>query len=150
VCSSDLQSRLNAIESKLSVGFNCQLQVGSDRQQLVPELSVLNNDPIKNGRPGASRHGWQFNLDWQLPVLQGTVIAQLNHTQMQDSDGYSPLLAGDAERWLKRSYLLVQYRKQLNARTTMLFNAYHQRQRSNLELFRSRDASLEVGISHQF
>ena len=69
---------------------------------------------------------------------------------MQDSTGYSPLLAGDAERWLKRSYMLVQYRKALSTRTTILINAYHQRQRSNLELFRSRDSSLEVGISHQF
>lgn len=144
------QSRLNAIESKLSAGLNCQLQLGSVRQQLVPELSILNNDPIKEGRPGDSRHGWQFNLDWQLPMLQGTVTAQLNHTQMQDSDGYSPLLADDAERWLKRSYLLVQYRKTLNDRTTVLLNAYHQRQRSNLELFRSRDSSLEIGISHEF
>ena len=144
------QSRLNAIESKLSVGLNCQLQVGNERQQLVPELSILNNDPIKEGRPGASRHGWQFNLDWQLPMFEGTVSTQLNHTQMQDSNGYSPLLAGDAERWLKRSYMLVQYRKALSTRTTILINAYHQRQRSNLELFRSRDSSLEVGISHQF
>ncbi|MDP2284129.1 MAG: tetratricopeptide repeat protein [Pseudohongiella sp.] len=144
------QSRLNAIESKLSVGLNCQLIVGGDRQQLVPEFSVLNNDPIKDGRPGASRHGWQFNLDWQLNLGRGTVMAQFNHTQMQDSDGYSPLLAGNAERWLKRSYGLVQYRQSIGERTAILLNAYHQRQRSNLELFRSRDSSLEIGISHHF
>jgi len=144
------QSRLNAIESKLSVGLNCQLIVGGDRQQLVPEFSVLNNDPIKDGRPGASRHGWQFNLDWQLNLSKGAVMAQLNHTQMQDSDGYNPLLAGNAERWLKRSYGLVQYRQSIGKRTVILLNAYHQRQRSNLELFRSRDSSLEIGISHNF
>jgi len=144
------QSRLNAIESKLSIGLNCQLQVNSNRQQLVPEFSVLNNDPIKEGRPGASRHGWQLNVDWELPVHKGTLTAQLNHTQMQDSDGYSALLANDAERWLKRSYVLIQYRQQINANTTLLLNSYLQHQRSNLELFRSRDASFEIGISHQF
>jgi hypothetical protein len=144
------QSRLNAIESKFSIGLNCQLKHGENSQQLVPELSVLNNDPIKQGRPGDSRYGWQFNLDWQLPVLSGAVTAQLNHTQMQDSDGYSPLLANDADRWLKRSYVLVQYRKEINANTTLLINGYLQRQRSNLELFRSRDASLEIGLSHRF
>ncbi|MDP2092053.1 MAG: hypothetical protein Q8K17_03535, partial [Pseudohongiella sp.] len=93
---------------------------------------------------------WQFNLDWQLNLGRGTVMAQLNHTQMQDSDGYSPLLAGNAERWLKRSYGLVQYRQSIGERTAILLNAYHQRQRSNLELFRSRDSSLEIGISHHF
>ena len=144
------QSRLNAIESKFSIGLNCQLQLGENSQQLVPELSVLNNDPIKDGRPGDSRYGWQFNLDWQLPVLSGAVTAQLNHTQMQDSDGYSPLLANDADRWLRRSYVLVQYRKEINSNTTLLLNGYLQRQRSNLELFRSRDASLEIGLSHRF
>jgi hypothetical protein len=144
------QSRLNAIESKISIGLNCEIQFGEHTQQLVPELSVINNDPIKDGRPGASRHGWQFNLDWQLPVLSGAVTAQLNHTQMQDSDGYSSLLANDAARWLKRSYVLIQYRKEINTNTTLLFNGYLQRQRSNLELFRSRDASLEIGLSHRF
>jgi len=144
------QSRLNAIESKISIGLNCEIQFGEHTQQLVPELSVINNDPIKDGRPGASRHGWQFNLDWQLPVLSGAVTAQLNHTQMQDSDGYSSLLASDAARWLKRSYVLIQYRKEINTNTTLLFNGYLQRQRSNLELFHSRDASLEIGLSHRF
>jgi hypothetical protein len=59
-------------------------------------------------------------------------------------------LANDADRWLKRSYVLVQYRKEINASTTLLLNGYLQRQRSNLELFRSRDASLEIGLSHRF
>jgi hypothetical protein len=144
------QSRLNAIESKLSIGLNCQLQVNSNRQQLVPEFSILNNDPIKEGRPGASRHGWQLNVDWELQVHKGTITAQLNHTQMQDSDGYSPLLANDAERWLKRSYVLIQYRQEINASTTLLLNSYLQHQRSNLELFRSRDSSVEIGLSHRF
>lgn len=144
------QSRLNAIESKISIGMNCQLQLGKNSQQLVPELSLINNNPIKDGRPGASRHGWQFNLDWQLPVLSGAVTAQFNHTQLQDSDGYSTLLVNDAARWLKRSYVLVQYRKEISTDTTLVLNGYLQRQRSNLELFQSRDASLEIGISHQF
>ncbi|TFH75455.1 tetratricopeptide repeat protein [Gammaproteobacteria bacterium LSUCC0112] len=144
------QSRLNAIETKLSVGLNCQLVFNNDRQQFVPEFGLLNNDPVKDGRPGASRHGWQLNLDWQLAMLKGTVSAQLNHTEMQDSDGYNPLLADDAERWLKRSYVLLQYRQALDERTTLLINTYHQHQRSNLELFRSRDSSIEIGISHQF
>jgi hypothetical protein len=46
--------------------------------------------------------------------------------------------------------VLVQYRKEINASTTLLLNGYLQRQRSNLELFRSRDASLEIGLSHRF
>ncbi len=144
------QSRLNAIESKVSIGMNCQLQLEGNGQQLVPELSVINNDPVKDGRPGSSRHGWQFNLDWQLNLLGGAISAQFNHTQMQDSDGYSSLLANDASRWLKRSYVLIQYRKEIYTNTTLLLNGYLQRQRSNLELFRSRDASLEIGLSHRF
>lgn len=141
------QSRLNAVESKASAGMNCPLPGSEGRQQISAELSLLNNTAIKTGRPGGDRDGWQFNLNWQFELPVGQIRSQINHTQLHDADGYSPLLANDARRWLNRSYVLLQYRRPLFQDMTLMVNMYHQRQRSNLELFRSTDSTVEVGIS---
>lgn len=147
------QSNLNALESKLGGGLNCQINVGFGRQLLMPSLSILHNSALRNGsnaRAGGSRAGWQANVDWQVELPKGILITQLNHTRMDDNTGYSPLLAGGAKRWIKRSYALIQYRQPLGPQTHLMFNLYHQTQQSNLELFRSRDSSAEIGININF
>lgn len=147
------QSRLNAVESKVGAGVTCPLFNRLGQQQLIAEVSALNNSPVRRGRPGGSRRGWQLNVDWQWQLLRGVLLTQLNHTETDDKRGYSPILADGAQREIKRSYVLFQYRQPLlpgNADTTLLFNVYHQKQRSNLELFRSSDSTVEIGISHRF
>lgn len=147
------QSNLNALESKLSGGLNCQINSAFGRQALMPALSILHNKALRNGsntRAGGSRAGWQAGLDWQLELPSGVLITQINHTRMDDTRGYSPLLAGGDKRWIKRSYVLLQYRKPLGSQTNLMLNLYHQEQRSNLELFRSRDSSAEIGININF
>jgi hypothetical protein len=144
------QSRLNTVESKLGAGLSCPMTRLPGSQQLTAELSLLNSDSIKPGRPGGDRQGWQFNLLWQWQLPQGSLTTQLNHTQLKDNAGYSPLLAKGAKRWLDRSYLLLQYRQPLSLDTALLINLYHQKQRSNIELFRSSDSTAEIGVSHSF
>ncbi|MBC52826.1 MAG: hypothetical protein CMQ34_03220 [Gammaproteobacteria bacterium] len=147
------QSRLNAVESKVGAGLNCTLANRLGPQLVIAELSALNNSPIRTGRPGGSRQGWQFNVDWQWQLPRGVLLTQLNHTETDDKRGYSPILAEGAQREIKRSYVLLQYRRPLlpgRPDTTLLFNVYHQKQRSNLELFRSTDSTVEIGISHRF
>ncbi len=147
------QSRLNAVESKVGAGVTCPLTTRYGQQQLLADVSALYNDPVRTGRPGGSRQGWQINVDWQWQLPRGVLLTQLNHTETDDQRGYSPILADGAERELKRSYVLLQYRQPLlfgNPDTSLLFNVYHQKQRSNLELFRSTDSTVEIGISHRF
>ncbi len=147
------QSRLNAVESKVGAGLTCALSNRFGPQQVVAELSALNNSPVRGGRPGGSRQGWQINIDWQVQLARGVLLAQLNHTETDDKRGYSPILADGARRDIRRSYALFQYRQPLfpgRPDTLLLFNVYHQKQRSNLELFRSIDSTVEIGVSHRF
>lgn len=168
------QSTLNAIESKLTVGLNCQRtsQASSvdaglpesasgqsglsasrtwwQRMQWTPTFNVLHSEPIKDNRPGNRRTGWQINLDWRMPVSAGTLSAQFSHTEMDDSDGYSPVLANNAKREIDRSYALIQYRLPVTSQTTLQWNAFWQRQHSNLDLFKSRDRTLEFGVQYRF
>lgn len=147
------QSSLNAIESKISTGLNCQLTTRFGRQQLLPEIGLLNNHAVRSGgtpRAGGTRRGWQAGMDWQIELPSGMLITQFNHTEMDDSQGYSPLLANGAKRWVKRSYVLMQYRQPLAPQTNLMINLYHQQQHSNIELFKSDDSSVEIGINFTF
>jgi hypothetical protein len=147
------QSQLNGLESKAAVGINCPLGSANGSQLLRAEFGALHNSALKSGRLGEDRRGWQVNLDWQLLLPRGTFHAQLNHTRLDDDEGYSPLVANGAARTTRRSYVLLQYRQPLQflgRDTTLLMNIYHQRQRSNIELFQSTDTSAEIGISWAF
>lgn len=147
------ESRLNAFEGKAGMGVGCPVSGTAGSQSVSAEVSLLNNKALKSGRLGGDRQGWQFNLDWQLALSRGVLRAQLNYTELEDRQGYSPLLANGAERSLARSYVLLQYREPLpllGSNASLLFNIYHQRQQSNIELFRSKDSTAEIGLSWAF
>jgi len=144
------QSNLNSVESKAGAGINCPLWLGARQSTVGVAASLLHNHALKNSRPGGDRGGWQLQIDWQFPLLKGLFSTQLNHTELADHSGYSPVLANGADRWLRRSYLLLQYRQPLYTDMALLVNFYHQRQNSNIELFESLDTTLEVGVSVAF
>ena len=141
------QSRLNALESKATAGTNCPYSSSLGAQQLGLEVGLLNNAALKAGRPGGDRNGWQTNVNWQLRLRNSQLRSQLSYTRQTDTDGYSPLLENGAERWLERSYVFVQFRQPLSYRATLLINLFHQRQRSNIELFDTTDSTFEIGVS---
>jgi tetratricopeptide (TPR) repeat protein len=143
------QSRLNAVEGKLGIGAHCSM-TGSLAQQVSAELSLLGNHPLHGNRPGGDRQGWQLTVDWQLSVGRGQLLAQLSHTRLEDSRGYNPLLADGSRRWLRRTYGLFQYSLPVSESLMLQFNLYRQNQASNLELFRSTDATAEVGVRYTF
>lgn len=144
------QSSLNSIESKLGAGLECSVPLAGKPSSFGLELSLLNNTAFNSGRPGGDRNGWQLNAQWQYPMLKGVLSSQINHTELRDTSGYSELLDNGAQRWLKRSYVLVQYRQSLFPNMAFVVNAYHQHQSSNIELFDSLDSTLELGISMSF
>ncbi|MDP1932497.1 MAG: tetratricopeptide repeat protein [Gammaproteobacteria bacterium] len=144
------QSNLNSIESRASAGLDCPLSIAARPTLIGGEISVLNSKAVNDGRPGGGRDGWQLKLSWQFPLLGGVLDNQLHHAHLRDRTGYSPLLDNGAERWLGRTYLLMQYRQPLLTDISLVVNFYHQYQRSNIELFDSLDTTFEVGISAAF
>jgi len=141
------QRQLTALESKAGVGLSCPRSTSWGNYQISTELSLLSNTGIEPERPGGNRDGWQASIDWQIDLPLGEFRSQLGYTELNDTDGYSPLLVDGAQRWLRRSYVLLQYRRPLFEGTTLLVNLFHQDQHSNLELFQSIDSTIEIGIS---
>ncbi len=144
------QSSLNSLESKLSAGLDCPIQTMGVSSLLGAEMGVVHSAAINDGRPGGDRLGWQFNLAWQFPILKGTLTSQFSHTALDDQKGYSDLLDDGAQRWVKRSFVLLQYRQILRPNVAFMLNIYHQNQHSNIELFDSVDSTLELGVSASF
>ncbi len=138
---------LNALETKASLGANCPMGSNSGNQLFSAEVAVLANQALKSARPGGDRRGWQATLNWQYISASGVFRAQMNHTQLNDRRGYSELLDNNAKRGLGSSYVLLQYRRPLRADMALLVNLYHQRQRSNIELFQTVDTTFELGLS---
>lgn len=146
------QSRLNGLELRVGGGSNCAVP-GTQNQRINAELNLLHNAELKSDRLGGSREGWQFVLDWQYAVGRGLLSAQFNHTRLRDRRGYSPLLSDNARRDTERNSFLIQYRESLpmlGQSAQFLVNLYHQDQDSTLELFRTEDTSLELGLSWRF
>lgn len=144
------QNHLNALESRASGGMNCPLSNRFGDQLLSAEIGLLANTAIESGRPGGDRDGWQLNLNWQISLPIGEFRSQLSHTQLRDSAGYTPLLQDNAKRWLRRSYVLLQYRRALRDDLTLMANYFYQDQHSNLDLFQSIDSTFEIGLSLTF
>jgi len=147
------ESRLDGLESKVSFGVSCPRFGYAGRQQISVDLSRINNLAADSRRLGGDRAGWQSNISWQYSVKTASLRAQLSHTSIKDRHGYSPLLKDGAKRSLKRNYLLLQYRQPVRyfgKSANFMINLYHQRQRSNLELFRSKDTSAALGFGWLF
>lgn len=147
------QDFLNGVESRASGGLNCSNLGSTGNQRITAEVGVLNNQALRSARLGGDRNGWQFKADWQILLGSAVLRAQLNHVQLDDNDGYSPLLDNGAERELNRSYFLLQYRKPLAAlgsNSSLMINVYRQIQSSNIEFFRTSNTSAEIGLSWAF
>ena len=148
------QDFLNGLESRASVGLNCPMgERFTGNQRFSVEAGLINNQATRAARLGGNRTGWQFRADWQIEAAGGVIRALVNHTQLNDTEGYSPLLANNAERELDRSYVLLQYRKPIRSlgnSASLLINFYRQTQNSNIEFFRTDNTSGEIGLSWGF
>ncbi len=151
------QTRLNAFDTRLSGGMNCTVSALSwpaiNTLRINLSGGILNSQALRAARPGGDRTGWQISSEIVASKGVHTLRALLNHTELDDKRGYSPLLADGAARQIARGYALLQYRQPVvlfDKNVDFVINAFHQIQDSNIELFDSSDSTLEVGVSFRF
>jgi len=141
---------LNGIEGKFAGRVQCNFRGGHGGFSSISfELGTLRNYSLRSARPGGDREGWQASLQWQT----GGFLAQFSRTDLSDRLGYSPILAEGARRSINRSQVVLQYRRPVRISKTVaswFINFFHQNQESNINLFTSRDTSLELGLGFVF
>ena len=146
------QRRLDGLEAKVGVGASCPLSSEMDHR-LNLEGSILHNSELSGDRLGGDREGWQVSANWQMTLPLGSLLAQFNYTRLIDESGFNALLASNARRAVKRSSLLIQFRRAFDlvgSNGQLVMSFYHQNQRSNLGLFQTQDTSAEIGLSWRF
>jgi hypothetical protein len=149
------QSQLDALESKAGAGLLCKFgdDMSAQATRLGLEFGVLDNHASRAGRPGGDRGGWQALGFWQTALWGGTVQAQVTRTILKDDRSYSPILVSGANRWVRRDQVVLQHRRPFRVGQTaaaLIVNFSHQNQRSNIQLFGTRDTNFEVGLSFAF
>lgn len=142
------QSLMAGLESSFTGGVECQLGEGGSLLGL--EAGPLINAAMHSDRPGEDRKGWKVQLSWQFRLGQGQVNSLFSYANLEDSAGYSPLLANNARRAADIRLFRLQYQRPLQGSLVFLANLNHQGQGSNIGPFASKGTALDFGLRITF
>jgi len=142
------QSLMDGQESSVTAGLGCSFS--ESQQGLRLEAGLLSNSAQSANRPGGDRSGWNVRLNWQMQQGPNEFGAQLGYASLEDSHGYSALLANNATREVQNEYLNLHYKRAIKSGMAWMVNLNHQQQSSNLEPFQNRGTAVEVGLTVNF
>ena len=143
------QELLSGYEYFLGPGGECDVDIGGVLNRFGLEFGVLRNQAEYGGRLGGDRKGWQSNLFWQRTLSSGQLIGQYQFTKFNDELGYSLLFENGLRRKERLHSLYFSYARPLkifNGKSQFIGTAAYHNQDSSIDLFRTRGASLEVGV----
>ncbi len=144
------QRSLTGVEKSFGVGADCNLRWLGVANRVGMEVSHLSNEGTRSGRLGSDRDGWRMNLVWRRQIGAGAIFAQYVQTQLDDSEGYSPIFDLGQKREETLNSFFVQYTRPLTrlGRTAQFFSnlSYHD-QNSTIDLFKTRGFATEIGIN---
>ena len=72
------------------------------------EVSHLSNEGTRSGRLGSDRDGWRMNLVWKTRSVLAP-FCQYVQTQLDDSEGYSPIFDLGQKQEETLNSFFVQY-----------------------------------------
>ena len=142
------QSLMDGQETSITTGLGCTFS--ESQQGLRLEAGLLYNSAQSANRPGGDRTGWNLRFNWQMQQGPNEFGAQLGYASLEDSRGYSSLLANNATRDVQNAYLNLHYKRAIKSGMAVVVNLNHQLQSSNLEPFQNRGTAAEVGLSINF
>lgn len=158
---SNLDSRLFWLSANATCDTSWLGPGGRLSMQLRTGREAARGEFLSNmGRPGGDTRHMEITLlqRWSWAGRNGThkVEAQSQWARARDTDGYSPLLAGNARRRLTRSTAALAYTVPLQAggadgegwNATLALQAF--RQRSNLEVFRLKGEVFQASVQRNW
>ena len=145
----EAQELLSGYEYFLGPGSECDVAIGGALNRFGLEFGALRNRAKYSGRLGGDRKGWQTNFFWQRAVGSGQVMGQYQFTKFNDEEGYSLLFKNGVRRKENLHSVYFSYArpiKSLGVTTQFLGTAAYHNQKSSIGLFRTRGASVELGV----
>ncbi|WP_055461731.1 tetratricopeptide repeat protein [Marinomonas fungiae] len=101
-------------------------------------------------RPGADRNIKQLETFLDLPLLTGRLTTKLSITKTEDNEGYHPWLANNTPRNTKAWAANIQYLYPISKDLTVHASYYYRDQESNIDLFNTKNESIDLGFTYKF
>ena len=147
------QELLSGYEYFLGPGGECDIEIGGALNRFGLEVGALRNKAEYSGRLGGDREGWQSNFFWQRAWGAGQIIGQYQFTKFNDTEGYSLLFGNGVRRRENLHSTFISYARPLKPFgriAQFIATAAYHNQDSSIGLFRTRGASLELGLNWGF
>ena len=113
------------------------------------EFGSLHNQAEYSTRLGGDREGWQSNFFWQRALGSGQIIGQYQFTNFNDEKSYSLLFKNGVRRKENLHSVYFSYARRIKSfglTAQFLGTAAYHNQNSSIGLFRTRGASVELGV----
>ena len=132
VCTTDMAEAPSALGSQL---VNLQVRAGTDRANAAE-------------RPGANFNRAELRASWEGRYASYKLNSDYGYSRQSDASGYSPLLADNLKRNIKRHTLRAELSRPFDAwpYADWFVSAEISVQHSNLEAFKSRQTAFYTGI----
>ena len=143
------QALLSGYEYFFGPGSECNVVIDGIVNRVGLEFGVLRNQAEYSDRLGGDRQGWQSNLFWQRTLGVGQLIGQYQITKFNDESGYSLLFENGLRRKERLHSVYLSYArplKFLGGKSQFIGTAAYHNQDSSIALFKTRGASLEIGV----
>lgn len=137
---------LNGLQLGLRAGLSC-----SGVDWLVDGgLRLATDRPQQQDRPGGRQLWRELSLSAVRQFKQQSVKAEASVVQVDDADGYNPLLQFNATRHLRRNALRLELDRPLVPHWHATASVEYFAQRSNVDLFELDNLGVYLGLRYRF
>lgn len=140
------QSDLNGVEGRLGPTLQCQ----RGPWDMAVAASGISNWALDPDRVGGDRTGGEASIQLGVHWAQERLELSWRYTQLNDHEGYSPLLSANASRHIQRQVGELTFSHALSPELALSLSAKYQDQDSNLTLFNHRSTSAMAGFTWLF
>ncbi|WP_067223354.1 tetratricopeptide repeat protein [Marinomonas gallaica] len=117
--------------------------------QLGAEISLGLNASLEE-RAGGNRTIKKAAIFYDLPVLNGRLMSKFSVTATRDREGFSPALANNETRNTDYWSAELQYIYPISENFTIQSSYYYRDQDSNIEIFKTKNESIDFGFNYRF
>ncbi|WP_425642610.1 tetratricopeptide repeat protein [Marinomonas gallaica] len=108
------------------------------------------NKALNDERSSGDRSIYEASIFYGLPIGKGHFTSRASITGTADNKGYSPALNNNEERITKSWSVSLQYLYPINSNLTLQSSYYYNNQDSNIDIFKMKSESIDLGFSYQF
>lgn len=139
-----------ALSNGLRPGVVFALRCDEAQWQYGGQMRFTKDVPDKRTRPGGEQRIAELSLNLRHHTEQYAASVEVRWAQLDDREGFSPLLGNGRPRQLRRSALQLELTRSLGPQWTAILRFDTFRQRSNLKLFDVDSRTLYLGTRYLF